>query len=366
MDRLRRVRVAQVATGLAVERGPAGVAVGELVARAAISRRTFYRLFEGKDAALLAACELQLELVVRRMSAACWRESEPEAQVRAALAELLAIVAEEPEAIQLWLVEGPAGADPSWLARRLAPWVDEACEELGLEPVLPTVRTAEVVAAIMAVLRARVVIGGGDVAELLPALLALAVRPRVSERFTVAAPRVSQSAAERVRTLLEAATVTAGAERRVLLSQVADLVVDAVAYEDTEALEALRDAAVAVTDGPAGASLSESDRVILRSLAAAAEAGLGGGPGRVLGIAGAGGGRRGEVPHQALRCLRFIADNPGCTASEIKAALGYRNLSQVTRLLSGLANRRLIRGRAAGARGRAWRATQAGLDALPD
>jgi AcrR family transcriptional regulator len=364
IERLQRAHVAQVLGALVIERGYGAVAVADVIKHAAVSRRTFYRLFASKDEALVAAGELRLERAMSRMQAACLREARPGAQVRAALTELLELVAERPAAARLCLVECPAaGVDPAWPGRQLVPWVDRACAELGLEPALPAVATSELVAAIVGVLQARVVAGSGRVSELLPALLALGVRPA---RAASGSLRSASGARRKVRLgapehevdrVVEALRAGGTGERRAALGRLGDLGVDAVIRQDRATLQALQRAtgALAGEDG-----LAQRQQAQVEAVGDVVTAGLAGGTALVLGVAGVGGARRGGVSYQAFRCLRHVAEHPGATGQDVQAALGYRHLSQASRLLADLADRGLVRSRATTAGSRGWRVTETG------
>lgn len=113
--RLTRAEVAEsqlgrlyIATLDAVaEQGYHAVSVGDLVARAKISRRTFYELFDSKEACFKAAFEVLVEVATGRLATAIqsagqldWREL-----VRTSLAAYLRILAEEPAAARTLHIE---------------------------------------------------------------------------------------------------------------------------------------------------------------------------------------------------------------------------------------------------------------------
>jgi AcrR family transcriptional regulator/DNA-binding MarR family transcriptional regulator len=99
------------------ERGAANVTVAHVVARAGISRRTFYELFEDREDCFLAAFDHALEqaaaiVVPAYESQSAWRE-----QVRAGLTALLGFLEDEPGLGALLVVDA-LGAGPGALARR--------------------------------------------------------------------------------------------------------------------------------------------------------------------------------------------------------------------------------------------------------
>jgi AcrR family transcriptional regulator/DNA-binding MarR family transcriptional regulator len=145
---------------VAGERGAARVSVAHVVARAGISRRTFYELFEDRDDCFLAAFELALararEVVLPAYRGGrVWRE-----RVRAALGALLVFFDEEP-GLGAVLVVDALNAGPAVLERRavlldtLIAVVDEGrCEgRPGQEH--PPLAAEGVVGAVFSVVHAR-------------------------------------------------------------------------------------------------------------------------------------------------------------------------------------------------------------------
>jgi AcrR family transcriptional regulator/DNA-binding MarR family transcriptional regulator len=157
---IQRARMIAAMVDVAREHGVGQVTVAHVVARSGVSRRTFYELFEDRDACFLAA----FDEAVRRAAAyvlpafdtdASWRE-----RVRAGLAALLEFLEDEPGLGALCVVDA-LGGGPVALARRaqvlgaLIDVVDEgrATAKAGTRP---TRLTAEgVVGAVLAVLHAR-------------------------------------------------------------------------------------------------------------------------------------------------------------------------------------------------------------------
>ena len=69
-------------------------------------------------------------------------------------------------------------------------------------------------------------------------------------------------------------------------------------------------------------------------------------------------------PTPRERVLRYIAEHPGCSGQEIREALGFTHLSQVSRLLGALAEDGLVARRAP--RGRATSGSSPGRRAVPE
>jgi AcrR family transcriptional regulator len=165
------------------ELGYEKMSVARVTARAGVSRRTFYDLFEDREACFLAAFT---ETVERARAVACeaaagerdWRSG-----VRAGLAALLQFFAEEPLAGRVLVVDA-LKAGPVVLERRagvvagLIGVVEGArTQARGGREVAPL--TGEgVVGAVLAVVHARLSgSDGGSLTELLNPLMAMIVRP---------------------------------------------------------------------------------------------------------------------------------------------------------------------------------------------
>ncbi|HEY7830186.1 MAG TPA: TetR family transcriptional regulator [Solirubrobacteraceae bacterium] len=117
VSEIQRARILGAMTEVASERGAANVTVAHVVARSGVSRRTFYELFEDREACFLAAFEdavarIAAEVVPAYEGEKRWRE-----RIRAALAELLEFLDDEPEVGRLCIVESLA-AGPRALERR--------------------------------------------------------------------------------------------------------------------------------------------------------------------------------------------------------------------------------------------------------
>jgi AcrR family transcriptional regulator len=110
--RAREEKVILAMAAVCAERTYAATSIAEVVRRAGISSRTFYKLFAGKrecfDAALAAfAAELEGAVEVARASEQSWP-----AEVRAAIAAILQASAAKPDFAKLAFVES-IGVDPN-------------------------------------------------------------------------------------------------------------------------------------------------------------------------------------------------------------------------------------------------------------
>jgi AcrR family transcriptional regulator len=117
VDDIQRARIVSAMVEVAAEVGYIGAAVAPVVARAGVSRRTFYELFEGREDCFLAAFEWGVEqarkvAIEAYGSQRSWRE-----RVRHALAALLAFLDSEPELARACVIEA-LGAGRLVLERR--------------------------------------------------------------------------------------------------------------------------------------------------------------------------------------------------------------------------------------------------------
>jgi AcrR family transcriptional regulator len=160
--------------------------VGRVCEQAGVSRRTFYELFDDRDACLLAALDAQVERLARCVivgyeGAGSWRE-----RIRSALSLLLEQLDADPDAARVCIVEAPrAGAEILKRRRRvlgaLATAVDEGRAEsrAGSEP--PPLTAHGVVGGALSVLHARLSESSEDaqrpLVELTGPLMAMIVHP---------------------------------------------------------------------------------------------------------------------------------------------------------------------------------------------
>lgn len=131
--------------------------VGRISARAGVSRRTFYEMFEDREACLLAAFDREVEVLAPAVRSAYERPGSWRERLRAALAVLLARLDERP-AIAGVCVVAPLRAGPEMLARRahllatLADAIDQGRAEspAGIEP--PPLTAQAVVGGVVSVI----------------------------------------------------------------------------------------------------------------------------------------------------------------------------------------------------------------------
>lgn len=185
---IQRARMLAATVEAVAELGYARLTVAQVIARARVSRKTFYDLFLDRDDCFLAA----FEQGVTRASAVAreayqgersWRDG-----VRAALTRLLALIDEEPRLARLCIVEALAAGERV-LTRRAALVADIAAivERGRAQPGAsqpPELISQAVVGAVFSVLHARLLDRGEDepFVALSPALMSMIVLPYLGPR----------------------------------------------------------------------------------------------------------------------------------------------------------------------------------------
>jgi AcrR family transcriptional regulator/DNA-binding MarR family transcriptional regulator len=180
---IQRSRLLAGAVAAMEEFGYAGTAVGQITARARVSRRTFYELFDNREGCLLALIEdvvafVEGELARANLDGLVWRE-----RVRGGLVVILAFFDREPALARVCVVQTLQGGSRVLARReeilaRLAGVLDEGrvqgARSGGASPL-----TAEgLVGAALGILYARLVRGEREpLADLLGALMAMIVLP---------------------------------------------------------------------------------------------------------------------------------------------------------------------------------------------
>jgi AcrR family transcriptional regulator len=166
---------------LACEHGPEAVSVSRLVARARVSTKTFYELFDDRSDCLLASIEGALTLAGARACTGCEAHERWIDRVRAGLFELLSFLDEEP-ALAWLIVIGSAAAGPEALKLRgealdrLAQVVDEGRADWRVEPPLLTAEAT--VGGVLSVIHSRLLTpGSGALVDLLNPLMSMIALP---------------------------------------------------------------------------------------------------------------------------------------------------------------------------------------------
>jgi AcrR family transcriptional regulator len=181
---IQRVRILNAMAEVASERGAGAASVAHIVARAGVSRRTFYDLFDDREDCFLAAFEEAVAQAARTVIPAYdgqtrWRE-----RIRAGLLALLVFCEEEPALARLCVVEALAAGSRALQRRgevldRLLWAVDQGRAERPVRvPEPPPLAAEGAVGAVLAVIHRRLVGGGSEpLTALLGELMSAIVLP---------------------------------------------------------------------------------------------------------------------------------------------------------------------------------------------
>ncbi len=183
VSELQRSRMLSSVVQVVSEHGYDELSVTRVTGRAGVSRRTFYELFENREACFLAAFEEAVAEMGWLASSAyadegSWRES-----VRAALLALLKYLDENPPVASLVIVQA-LGAGPRMLERRaeilsaLTSVIERGRAESGRRAEAPPLTGEGVVGAVVSVVHARLVENSGaPLLGLLNSLMSVIVAP---------------------------------------------------------------------------------------------------------------------------------------------------------------------------------------------
>jgi AcrR family transcriptional regulator len=157
---VQRVRMLRAALEIVGEVGYGGMSVARVTARAGISRRTFYDLFEDREHCFLAVFEWSVARVRAVAEDAAAGEPAWRGRVRAGLAGLLAFLEEEPTIGSLLVVDALATGSRVLEARarvivELIGVLDQGRGEGGNDLRPPELTAEAVVGAVLAVVHAR-------------------------------------------------------------------------------------------------------------------------------------------------------------------------------------------------------------------
>lgn len=177
----QRARVLAAMVDLTYRRSAQSATVTEIVSSAGVSRRTFYELFEDRDACLLAAIEHALARARHRVLPAYQAESVWVDRVRSGLRELLAFFDEESKLAWLctvqWVDAGPAALALRWETLEvLAQVVDGGREVARHQP--PRLTAEGVLGGVTGVIHTRMLKpDAGSMLELLGPLMSIITLP---------------------------------------------------------------------------------------------------------------------------------------------------------------------------------------------
>lgn len=115
----QRGRLLEAVAACVADRGYQATSVADVIARAGVSRKTFYEHFADKRDCFLAAWRLSVDALVAEMLESAERESEWTARLRAGTRAFLQLLAAEPEAARSFVI-GVLGAGEEALEARSA------------------------------------------------------------------------------------------------------------------------------------------------------------------------------------------------------------------------------------------------------
>ncbi|MGC2374396.1 MAG: TetR family transcriptional regulator [Solirubrobacteraceae bacterium] len=188
---MQRRRLLGATCEVVFERGVHAFSVALACQRAGVSRKTFYDLFENREACLLAAFEEALAQAARAVLEVASRQASWTEQVRAGLTGLLSFLDREPVAARLLIVEAlGAGAETLQARQRalveLAAIVDRGRGEAKASRKPPPLTGDGVVGAVFGVIHARMLasmqsptgkLDPRPLTDLVGALMAMIVAP---------------------------------------------------------------------------------------------------------------------------------------------------------------------------------------------
>jgi AcrR family transcriptional regulator len=197
VSEIQRARMLSAAIDAIKENGYVHLTVAQVIARAKVSRKTFYDLFADREDCFLAVFEATLAQLGARVAEAYapergWRDG-----VRAGLAALLSFVDEDPELARLCVVDA-LGGGPRVLAERarvlaaLREAIDRGRQAPGSRPDLPGVTAEGAIGAVLAVLHTRLLERSSTpYIDLHGALMSMIVLPYLGARAAAAELRRS-------------------------------------------------------------------------------------------------------------------------------------------------------------------------------
>lgn len=113
----QRGRMLEAIATAASEKGYPATTVGDVIAGAGVSRRTFYEHFSGKEDCFLAAFDTGIGVLLSEMAQATRAVDEWQERLRAGIRTLLAVLANDPPFTRIGTIEVMA-AGPAALERR--------------------------------------------------------------------------------------------------------------------------------------------------------------------------------------------------------------------------------------------------------
>jgi AcrR family transcriptional regulator len=188
----QRQRILEAMAECCAEKTFADTTISDIVGRAGVSRRTFYKLFANKRDCFEAAINSFAEEIPRIVAAGSSEASWPD-RVRKTIAEILGRLAAKPAFANLALVEA-VGVDPALVNRYWDPLIEamsRSPEEREGEPPISAARAA--VGAAQVLIAQKVSAGRGEqLPELLPDLVYIALVPFVGQEEALEQVRLAR------------------------------------------------------------------------------------------------------------------------------------------------------------------------------
>lgn len=185
---LQRAQILLAAAEIARELGCRGVTVAEVMARAGVSRRAFYEIFDSRDDCLLTALEDGVQRAAARVVPAYMRQSSWRSAVGDGLAELLLFLDEEPDLAALMIVHAPGAGEQAVRLRNeivasLVDVIDRGRAVSASPESLSRVTAEGAVGAVMSIVHTRLLNReAGTLSDQLGSLMSLIVLPYLGSR----------------------------------------------------------------------------------------------------------------------------------------------------------------------------------------
>ena len=181
------------------ENGYASTTIAHITRHAAVSRRTFYEHFAGKDECFVAAYDTVMEQLRERVDAAYEAEDEWPQALRAGIAAMLSFLALEPNLARLSMVEalvaGPVVVERYDAAiRGLVPYIKAGREGRSpevLAQLSPTTEEALVGGMVSLISRRIIADRTAELEELLPDLVEFTLTPYLGTAEAAAVAKAS-------------------------------------------------------------------------------------------------------------------------------------------------------------------------------
>lgn len=179
---VQRMWILSAVARLACEKGPEALTVREIIARAGVSRRRFYELFENSRDCFEAAFEETIAKAGEQVLAACGKRGEWVERLRRGLLALLSFFDAEPELTRLCVLGSTATASPAMVVRRreiltsMAMFIEEGRHSVPGELQPPPLTAESLVGGALSVIQARMLEADpGPMVELLNPIVSVIV-----------------------------------------------------------------------------------------------------------------------------------------------------------------------------------------------